>query len=420
MGGVSPQAAGAGTLPPVFISILLMLIAIGVWWRVRLADGLKEFKSGRWWGYLATAFLVFVIFCPIVSAELGRVFYFPVAAAGFLWQLLVVPVVLLVIGLVELLLWWRSRRRVVVPVDTDRRKLMTAMFGLAPPLATLGLTGIAQTQLGKFRVRELAVDLADWPAALNGFTIAFVADVHNGPFTTPKMLEDLVERTNTINRGAPADLVLFGGDLINTSLRDLPEAMEMIKALRGRLGTLAILGNHDVMDNGYTFISTMDKSGIPLLRDQVATVHDRALGGRFQVLGVDWQAGDPAINRSVQNSAAQRDVNLFPICLAHHPHAWDEAVRQGLPLVLSGHTHGGQIMLNDRIGAGPLRFRYWNGVHQRSGSQLIITNGVGSWFPLRVNAPAEILKLTLNRAASVAQAPIPPQSEASRARPAMG
>ena len=77
----------------------------------------------------------------------------------------------------------------------------------------------------------------------------------------------------------------------------------------------------------------------------------------------------------------------------------------GLPVValtagafrihLSAHTHGGQIMLTENIGGGPLKFRYWSGVHHRNGSTLAITNGVGNWFPLRVNAPAEILKVVL-------------------------
>jgi hypothetical protein len=53
-------------------------------------------------------------------------------------------------------------------------------------------------------------------------------------------------------------------------------------------------------------------------------------------------------------------------------------------------------MLTDNIGAGPLRFRYWSGTHRRDGSTLVISNGVGNWFPLRVNAPAEILKIVLH------------------------
>jgi predicted MPP superfamily phosphohydrolase len=67
-------------------------------------------------------------------------------------------------------------------------------------------------------------------------------------------------------------------------------------------------------------------------------------------------------------------------------------------LVLAGHTHGGQIMLTKNIGAGPMRFRYWTGRYYdpESESNLIVSNGVGDWFPLRINAPAEIVHLTLH------------------------
>jgi predicted MPP superfamily phosphohydrolase len=211
------------------------------------------------------------------------------------------------------------------------------------------------------------------------------------------MLDDIVQRTNTIHNGGPADLVVLGGDLINTTLRDLPAGLDMATALRGRLGTVAIIGNHDVMDNVAQFAWAVERAGIPLLVDQCMTIEPTP-GVRFQLLGVNWQFTDERLNQSVAYVAARRDPALFPICLAHHPHAWDEAVRQGLPLVLSGHTHGGQIMLTDSIGGGPLKFRYWTGTHRRDGSTLVISNGVGNWFPLRVNAPPELLKITLRAA----------------------
>ena len=69
--------------------------------------------------------------------------------------------------------------------------------------------------------------------------------------------------------------------------------------------------------------------------------------------------------------------------------------RPAFPLTLAGHTHGGQIMLTDHIGGGPIRFRYWTGLYRKGDCQLFVNNGVGNWFPLRFNAPAEIVKLTL-------------------------
>jgi predicted MPP superfamily phosphohydrolase len=95
---------------------------------------------------------------------------------------------------------------------------------------------------------------------------------------------------------------------------------------------------------------------------------------------------------------AKRQPDAFPILLAHHPHAFDLAAEAGVPLTLSGHTHGGQLMLSRKLGFGPLMYRYWSGLYARGNSQLLVSNGVGNWFPLRVHAPAEIVHVTLRRA----------------------
>ena len=103
-------------------------------------------------------------------------------------------------------------------------------------------------------------------------------------------------------------------------------------------------------------------------------------------------------NRSVSAALLrQRQADAFPILLEHHPHAFDAAAESGIPLTLYGHTHGGQLMLNEQLGFGPAMFRYWSGFYRRGTSQLIVSNGVGNWFPVRMNAPAEIVHLTLKR-----------------------
>ena len=118
---------------------------------------------------------------------------------------------------------------------------------------------------------------------------------------------------------------------------------------------------------------------------------------QLQLLGVDWYMGQEATYSAVRRTAMLRDPSAFPILMAHHPHAFNAAAEAGLPLTLSGHTHGGQLMLNEQLGFGPALFRYWSGLYRRGQSKLIVSNGVGNWFPLRVNAPAEIVHLTLRR-----------------------
>jgi len=119
-----------------------------------------------------------------------------------------------------------------------------------------------------------------------------------------------------------------------------------------------------------------------------------------QLLGLRWgpRRGDAAIDASMHELLQQRQPDAFPILMAHHPHAFDPAAAAGIPLTLSGHTHGGQLMLSKNLGCGPMMFRYWSGLYEKGDNKLIVANGVGNWFPLRINAPAEIAHITLHRA----------------------
>jgi predicted MPP superfamily phosphohydrolase len=88
-----------------------------------------------------------------------------------------------------------------------------------------------------------------------------------------------------------------------------------------------------------------------------------------------------------------RETGAFPILLAHHPHAFDFA--GDIPLTLTGHTHGGQLMVTPNLGCGPMLYRYWSGLYEKADRALVVSNGTGNWFPLRTRAPAEIVHITL-------------------------
>ena len=376
--------------------MVLCMLAISVlWWR--LADRrLSTLKYAPIWRALLAVFITAAIVFPIGANYLGSSLPPFLPAIGWMWHGFGAAFGVAWLMAFDLVHWIYTKRGRAKdrPVDLSRRHALTAVV---PPLVAAGLAGVCMEEFGQFRTHERQLAVPGWPAELSGFSIAVVADVHTGPYTNQKMLDDIVARTNTIHNGGPADLVVLAGDLINTTLDDLPQALDMATALRGKLGTYAIMGNHDVMDSREDFIAGVRQAGIPLLLEQVETIHTPC-GASVQLLGVDWGATDPLLWQSVQRVTRRRDPLLFPICLAHHPHSWEAARGLGLPLMLSGHTHGGQIMLTKDFGAGPLKFRYWSGVHRLDGSTLVISNGVGDWFPLRVNAPAELLKVVLRPA----------------------
>ena len=334
-------------------------------------------------------------------------------SAVFIWHLLLLPVMVTLLwfglggwGVIRIagLLRRGGRRRESQPEpvaeDCSRREFLSATLALVPPLVTVASTGVAIIQLRDFRVRHLTLELPQLPAALDGVTITHLSDLHVGPFTSGGVLDDVVKATNDLG----SDLIVFTGDLINTSLSDLPEAIRLMQRLKAAHGVYLIEGNHDLIDDGGEFARRVRDAGLQLLINQAATL--QVSGAALQLLGLKWgspdrsgsrkeEQGDSAIAASLQELQRLRDPGAFPLLLAHHPHAFDAASAADIPLTLSGHTHGGQLMANEEVGFGPVMFRYWSGLYTRGQNHLVVSNGVGNWFPLRVQAPAEIIHLRL-------------------------
>ena len=289
----------------------------------------------------------------------------------------------------------RPRNHATVKIGTGepaltRREFLGTAAALAPPMLTIAAAGIGETQLDGFRIRRIEVPVPELPPALEGLTIAHVTDLHVGRFTRGRVLERIVEETNRLD----ADVIALTGDFINHSLRDLPAALDIVRSLRARHFIAACEGNHDLIEDARMFRREAERGGMPLLRGDAAVTGIR--GQRVQFLGLPWNHSAAGMRDSTAALLTRRDSAAWPILLAHHPHAWDFAGE--IPLTLSGHTHGGQFMLTDRLGAGSLFYRYWSGLYSRPTGALVVSNGVGNWFPVRIQAPAEILHLTLRRA----------------------
>jgi predicted MPP superfamily phosphohydrolase len=333
----------------------------------------------------------------------------------FIWHMIVLPVILLggavflliatAIGSVALTRrWFASEKNDAPPQPASRdrfqhwsrRQFLTAAIAAAPPLLNIGLAAIAVRQLEQFRTRRFILPIPELPRELHGLTIAQVSDMHVGRFTSGAVLREIVRVVNDLR----VDLVLLTGDLINDALADLDGALELVRTMQARSGVYLIEGNHDLIENPAEFEGRVKRSGIPFLLDQSTIVTIR--GAPLQLLGLSWtrtrENRDAAIASSVRKLMRQRQSDAFAILLAHHPHAFDAAAEAKIPVTLSGHTHGGQLMLNEQCGFGPALFRYWSGLYTRGASKLIVSNGVGNWFPLRIRAPAELVHITMRRA----------------------
>ena len=352
--------------------------------------------------------LIAVIAARLSRADWDRVIPKFAVSAVFIWHFIGLGLLSLIgLALIPILLGQKIVRLTrAAPIKVERsvqapawsrREFLRFTGAMLPPVFTLSLTGIAMAQLNNVRVRRFVLPIATLPKELDGITIAQVSDMHVGRFTNGEVLQKMVRMVNEMR----ADLVLLTGDLINDALADLDTGLELARALEARFGLAIIEGNHDLIENPAEFERRVRASGVPFLLDEstVVDVH----GFPVQLLGLSWtrvhgQERDAAIGAAVKNLLEQREADAFPILMAHHPHAFDAAADAGLPLTLSGHTHGGQLMLNEQLGFGPALFRYWSGLYTRGRSKLIVSNGVGNWFPLRVNAPAEIVHITLRQA----------------------
>jgi len=394
--------------------LMLLLDAAWLWVAIRLA-------RGRWWGWIAKAFLGLEIGLLLVfqlnrafAIELYRSFPRALMVSECLWHfggMALSAVIALAYGAVlGTQACLRALRRDRGPNSKreaanerpasslpTRRDFLGVAAAVVPPLFTIGLSGIALAQFA-LRVRRISVAIPDLPSDLDGFTIAQVTDLHVGEFTSERVLRSMVADVNELR----PDLVVMTGDLIHRELEDLTRGLDLLRAMQGRFGHVMIEGNHDLLRDGPEFRRRARASGLSFLYNEATTLTVR--GYPVQFLGLGWvgplgpyNPPDELMAQSVRELLLLRQEGAFPILLAHHPHAFDAAAESNVPLTLSGHTHGGQWMVTEQMGPGPAMFRYWSGLYSRGSSNLVVSNGVGNVMPLRINAPAEVVHLTLRR-----------------------
>lgn len=419
-----------------FSIILIAILAADLlwWWHAdRLA---RPLRHAFWWRLGIALFMggqvVLVLWILGGRALVEQLESRPpqaLSAAAYLWHLLILPASGTVVVTIGILFWvWRFGRDFIMRITknrpksfseanlglselstsesscadgptyeesagatVDRRQLLGMLTAATPILLTGGGVAYSLMQLDRFRIRSMELALPTLPAELDGLRIALVSDMHVGTFTNGRAVKRIVEETSRLQ----ADLVLLPGDLINNSLSDLSDALDAVSNMQSRYGAYLSVGNHDLIENDAEFVRRV-KARLPLLVDESRIIPIR--GHLVQLLGLRWEREEHRIDASVRWVGRRINPGAFPILLAHHPHAFDAAAAAGIPLTVSGHTHGGQLMLTDSVGFGSMMYRYWSGLYRKpehNGASLVVSNGVGNWFPLRVGAPAEIIHLTL-------------------------
>ncbi|MBZ0135523.1 MAG: metallophosphoesterase [Planctomycetes bacterium] len=288
-------------------------------------------------------------------------------------------------------------------VDERRRNLVKA--GLVMPAAIVA-TAAGGTLAARQApvVNRIRLRVPKDRTNLHGLTIAQVSDVHVGSYMDRERLRMISDVMNSLK----ADYHVMTGDLLDNDMIQLEHSQDFLRDLSPRREVLMCMGNHeyiaartgDVKD----VVNGLRETGAQLLIDDARKL---SVGGdHLWVGGIDYpaQAGLPGSRRtphdSLSHTLALMDDDGAPrIVLAHHPKSFAAGKDMQLDLMLSGHTHGGQLKLG-RIGdfaiTPVLPFEFFhNGHYERNGRRLYVNAGAGGWMPVRINCPPEITIIEL-------------------------
>jgi predicted MPP superfamily phosphohydrolase len=241
-----------------------------------------------------------------------------------------------------------------------------------------------------FRVVTRDVKVAGLPAAFDGLRVAHLSDLHVGTLT-PRSWG--LRWARAANAAAP-DLAVVTGDLVTSGNAYDEDIADVLGELRAPRGVFSSMGNHDYFGEDERLVALLRARGVTVLRNEGVAIEKD--GARFWLAAIDdtWTRRD-----DLGRALAQRPEGLATVLLAHDPNRFDQAADAGVELVLSGHTHGGQVavpFLARRFNAARFAYKYSLGFYERGRSTLYVHPGLGTTGPpFRLGAAPEVTVLVL-------------------------
>jgi predicted MPP superfamily phosphohydrolase len=284
-----------------------------------------------------------------------------------------------------------------VGLDLSFRGVSSVVVGAAALAVLWGFT-IGQSRVAHTRLRFELPGLHD---DLRGLRIVQLSDLHIGNRLEGDRLERMVERANRLE----PDLIVLTGDIFDFDRAHVPDGARRLSKLRARHGVYAVLGNHDAAAGADFVASALERWSpeLRLLRDEIVAV---PVGRPLYLAGVEdpgreWSRRDVELAGLDAVAAARRDDGPT-VLLVHRPEAFAQAERHGFPLVLAGHTHGGQIALPGSAGQlnlARVMTRFTRGTYRRGGTTLYVNRGIGVAGPaIRIGCTREITTIELHPA----------------------
>lgn len=221
------------------------------------------------------------------------------------------------------------------------------------------------------------------------YTLVQLSDIHIGGIIGSDFIKDITNRVNALQ----ADAVVITGDLIDISVLHAKESLKELSGLKSKYGTYFVVGNHEYFHGIESIIEALQALGIKVLQNENCYIGEASKGfylaGVYDLMGYRVKSHIPNLAQALMGTKSEPTL-----LLAHQP-KFIEEVKEGVDLMLSGHTHGGQIY--------PFRFLvklqqpYISGLHRHNDRlQIYVNRGSGFWGPpMRLGASAEITHITL-------------------------
>lgn len=276
--------------------------------------------------------------------------------------------------------------------DTRRRFLQTSGIGLA--IYSFGGAALGVIRHDNFEIVQKDILLRALPEKLHGVRIVVLSDIHAGLYMDKHDLDEYVRVVNKLS----ADLILLPGDFVTNQTVEVYPVCDAFQQFQSRHGIFGCTGNHEYFAEEDIISNELERAGIRMLRNahEVVEINNEKLA----LIGVDDTRGKVALASRLKLASENLDSTLPKILLCHKPYEFEEAPRFHIDLMLSGHTHGGQIVFAEVFGApitpASLISKYVRGLFELGRSQLYVTRGIGTvGLPIRLNCPPEITVLTL-------------------------
>ncbi len=279
-----------------------------------------------------------------------------------------------------------------------RRRWRKLMFLLLAILVAVGAV-LAYSLAEAYRVelKEFTFTSSDLPEEFDGTRIILLTDIHRSWYFSQSRVASLVDRVN----GLEPDLVVLGGDYVYKNTDYEASCFVELSRLEAPLGCFAVLGNHDYGEhddrrgeNPSKAVEAVADAGITLLDNQAIWIEKA--GAQIRLGGVeDKQTGNPEVGPTIEEASADD----FILLVSHNPDVAEELPKGTIDLMLSGHTHGGQITFFGLWAPSiPSSYgqKYRTGAIVTETTTVIVSNGIGTIFPpLRFFAPPQIVEITL-------------------------